>query len=336
MMRGFIQQFSSVISLIFLSLVLGACLSEPFVPMNVREATATSAPSATGLVVETVEITPISTSSPEPIDQSVAASETPLAANTPQSDCVEVAFLSDVSIPDGTRMEKNEVFLKIWRLENAGTCPWPADMMLVFSAGDALGATQSLPLRPYPEGVPLLASLGERSWADLRLTEVLPGQQVDIPLMFQAPASAGRYFSVWSLRSPEMDQEYAKIYVQIEVNQEETPAPSSWGGAWIQQNQHTGGAALPLFLQERDLAIQGYFYTQQGELFLLEGGLFDQGRRVVGTFGPPYHDGFPFEWKLTDNPAAYQGVFQDRLISNGAWCGARDLESLPVPCRINP
>jgi len=251
-------------------------------------------------------------------------------------DCYKAEFISDVTIPDGSMMTRDEVFLKIWRLKNTGDCVWPEDLVLEFAGGDVLGNTQAASFKPHPHGVPLQDSMGERAWADLILAEVQPGETIDFPLMFQAPDAGGDYYSVWSLQSPALGAALLQVYVQIRVEDIETPEPTIWGGEWRQLNLQTGSGLSSLFLEEDNFQVRGYFYTPSGELYLLEGGLFDLGIRVEGTFGPPYHDGFPFTWQLADDGQSFQGFFQDQLISAGAWCGARSESNLPDPCVLKP
>jgi hypothetical protein len=255
--------------------------------------------------------------------------------STQNPECYKAEFISDVTIPDGTEMARDEIFLKIWRIKNIGDCTWPTDLILEYSGGDILGHTQAVAFKPYPDGAPLQESMGERAWADLILAEVQPGESIDVPLILQAPIVGGDFFSLWSLRSPTLDVELLQIYVQIQVEDIETPVPTIWGGEWIQLNTQTGRGPTSLFLEEGNFQVRGYFYTQSGELYLLEGGLFDQGMRVEGTFGPPYHDGFPFAWQLKADGQSFQGSYQDQLVSGGAWCGARSQSSLPDPCELS-
>src|SRR5688572_33446410 len=44
--------------------------------------------------------------------------------------CDWVAFIKDVTVPDGTQLSAGEVFTKTWRLQNRGTCTWTPDYML--------------------------------------------------------------------------------------------------------------------------------------------------------------------------------------------------------------
>jgi hypothetical protein len=115
----------------------------------------------------------------------VAATSTPVpATNTPVPTAVTycdwVAFVKDVTIPDGTQLATGEVFTKIWRLKNRGTCTWTPDYMLVYTSGDQMGSTTAVRLPGY----------------------VGPGQTVDVSVTLTAPASAGEHIGYWMLRSP--------------------------------------------------------------------------------------------------------------------------------------
>lgn len=115
----------------------------------------------------------------------VPATSTPVPpTNTPVptavSYCDWVAFVKDVTIPDGTQLSAGEVFTKTWRLQNRGTCTWTPDYMLVFSSGDPMGSTTAVRLPGY----------------------VAPGQTVDVSVTLTAPASAGYYIGYWMLRNP--------------------------------------------------------------------------------------------------------------------------------------
>jgi hypothetical protein len=322
---------------LMLASLLNACRAGQFVPVTTAVGGGVDPPSTSEALSGSI---PSATLAPTLTQESIR--DTPTATkdvereSTHYPDCYKAEFISDVTIPDGSEMTRDEIFLKIWRLKNVGDCVWPADLILEYSGGDALGHTQAVAFKAYPDGVPLQESMGERAWADLILAEVQPGESIDVPLILQAPSAGGDYFSVWSLRSPAQNIELVQIYVQIHVDDIETPEPTVWGGEWMQLNLQTGSTPTSLFLEEDDFQVRGYFYTQSGELYLLEGGLFDRGMRVEGTFGPPYHDGFPFTWQLEANGQSFQGSYQDQLISTGAWCGTRNQSSWPDPCELNP
>ena len=113
----------------------------------------------------------------------VPATSTPIRpTNTavPTSYCDWVAFVRDVTIPDGTQLSAGEVFTKTWRLQNRGTCTWTPDYMLVYTSGDQMGSTTAVRLPG----------------------NVAPGQTVDVSVTLTAPAVNGYQRSYWMLRNP--------------------------------------------------------------------------------------------------------------------------------------
>jgi len=115
----------------------------------------------------------------------VLATSTPIrptntAAPTAIAYCDWVAFVKDVTIPDGTQLSAGESFTKTWRLQNRGTCTWTPDYMLVYTSGDQMGSTTAVRL---PGNVP-------------------PGQTVDVSVTLTVPAVNGYQRSYWMLRNP--------------------------------------------------------------------------------------------------------------------------------------
>jgi hypothetical protein len=101
---------------------------------------------------------PIQTSPPEPTPQQ------PL-------DCLdEAAYYTDVTIPDGTRLEPGEPFTKTWQVRNTGTCPWSDGYALVFASGDIMSGALTNPI-----------------------PEVAPGEIVNISVDLIAPARGGEH-----------------------------------------------------------------------------------------------------------------------------------------------
>ena len=113
----------------------------------------------------------------------IPATNTPIQpTNTaiPTTYCDWVAFVKDVTIPDGTPLVQGEVFTKTWRLQNRGTCTWTPDYMLVYTSGDQMGSTTAVHLPG----------------------NVAPGQTVDVSVTLTAPAVNGYQRSYWMLRNP--------------------------------------------------------------------------------------------------------------------------------------
>jgi hypothetical protein len=123
-------------------------------------------------------VTPIA-----PTSTPVPATATPIpATNTPVSTAISycdwVTFVKDVTIPDGSQRSPGEVFTKVWRLQNRGTCTWTPDYDVVFYSGSQMsGTTMQVP------------------------GYVAPGQSVDVAVTFTAPSTPGHYVGYWILRN---------------------------------------------------------------------------------------------------------------------------------------
>jgi hypothetical protein len=121
---------------------------------------------------------------PTPIPATVtpmSATSTPVRpTNTaaPATYCDWVLFVQDVTVPDGMSFAPGEVFTKIWRLQNRGTCAWTPDYDIVFYSGSPMGGAQ-MPMPGY----------------------VAPGQSVDVAVTFTAPSAPGHYVGYWLLRN---------------------------------------------------------------------------------------------------------------------------------------
>jgi hypothetical protein len=76
-------------------------------------------------------------------------------------------------------MLPGEVFTKIWKLQNAGTCTWTTDYAAAFFYGEQMGAPASVALS---EQVP-------------------PGQSIEIAIEMTAPEEPGTYQGNWKLRN---------------------------------------------------------------------------------------------------------------------------------------
>jgi len=105
---------------------------------------------------------------------------TPTVAVTIPANCTNSAVLvSDVTIPDGTRVNPSQGFTKTWRFINNGTCPW-LNYTLGFAAGDQMGA-------PLSKSIPFTDA----------------GAQVDVSVELTAPAVDGTYTGYFTLNTPD-------------------------------------------------------------------------------------------------------------------------------------
>jgi hypothetical protein len=107
-----------------------------------------------------------------------APTDTPLPS--PTTICDQAGFVTDVTVPDGSKADPDEHFTKTWRLRNDGACTWTSSYDLVFSSGDAMGA---------PPAVQLTAGT------------VAPGETVDVSVELVAPSTEGTYKGFYKLRN---------------------------------------------------------------------------------------------------------------------------------------
>jgi len=101
-------------------------------------------------------------------------------------------FVSDVTIPDGTEMQVDQPFGKIWRLRNEGVVSWPAGTQLAFIGGDHLQTIDSV-------AVPCVA----------------PGQEVDVAVDMKVPSKPGRYVGYWRLGQPDGTRFGQRVWVDV-------------------------------------------------------------------------------------------------------------------------
>jgi len=139
--------------------------------------------------IEVAVPTPTPTPTPEPLTAAEAA-------------CLSAAFVTDVTVPDGTQFDNGEVFTKTWRLRNNGTCDWPENTTLVFINGAQMGG---------PESVEVGA--------------VEAGETVDISVGLVAPQEPGRYTGLWALWVGDTKIPGSEVTVVIQAGEVATAPP---------------------------------------------------------------------------------------------------------------
>jgi hypothetical protein len=104
-----------------------------------------------------------------------------------------------------------QVFTKVWRLRNDGTCSWNEEYKTVFVGGDAMSNNTPLPI---PGVVP-------------------PGGTVDLAVDLVAPTGSGTYRGDFQIRNPQGMQfgvgsgGQTPFYVQIIVGAPSRPSPTA-------------------------------------------------------------------------------------------------------------
>ncbi|CAM6092724.1 unnamed protein product [Calypogeia fissa] len=107
-------------------------------------------------------------------------------------------FVCDVTVFDGTEVAPGTQFVKIWRLRNSGTAPWPVNTSLVFVGGDELSHASSVPLEIPEQGL-------------------APEEEMEASVDMVAPEKPGRYVSHWRLASPAGPKFGQRLSVIIQV-----------------------------------------------------------------------------------------------------------------------
>lgn len=171
----------------------------------VAELTATAAvvtstlPATDTLVPVEKTATPVPTSTVPTATPTLTPSATPTATITPKASptdefCDNAAWVEDVSVQDGTEMSPGQAFEKTWRIQNTGSCTWSEGYRIAFGYGEEMnGQARALS------------------------TNVAPGEEVEITVVFSAPLAVGNYQSFWRMVNP-ADVNFGEwLYVDIVV-----------------------------------------------------------------------------------------------------------------------
>ncbi len=184
-------------SMLLLTVLLSSCLpfavqaSQPTPNSATREAILI--PTLFAYITQTAAANPTATATNTRRPNTATPTPRKKASKTPTTrpsrtpvpiPCDQAAFVSDVTIPDGTGFTPGTPFTKVWRLQNTGSCSWTPDYQVVFKDGDSLNA-------PTTFDLPAIVN---------------PGQMVDISIPMQAPSSTGSYEGFWKLQDPDGTQ----------------------------------------------------------------------------------------------------------------------------------
>ena len=164
------------------------------------------------------------TATPTLVPTATAVPPTP----TPSVPCNSVAFVRDVTIPDGSVLTPGMSFTKTWRLRNAGSCTWTPLYDLVFVSGDSMGAPAVVDMPGY----------------------VAPGEVIDLSVDMTAPAHDGYFRGYWRLRDAQgvlfgIGSNGASFYVDIRVQAPRTDGPLDFVASYCAAEWTSGAGRLP-------------------------------------------------------------------------------------------
>jgi hypothetical protein len=175
--------YPSLFAILLALLLLPACTptppSTPFIPPKASTPTQLLVQGATPVI-------PTSTPQPELV-----------ASPTATPPCTDgLAFVEDVTIPDGTTVSPGASIDKRWLVQNNGTCNWDARYRLKFVGGLEMGAATEQALYPARGGA-----------------------QATIRITFTAPSEPGEYSTAWQAIDPNGEPFGDAIFMKIRVSQ---------------------------------------------------------------------------------------------------------------------
>lgn len=117
------------------------------------------------------------------------------AQPSPTLPCADgLTFIDDLTIPDGGQVKPGAELDKRWEVRNSGSCNWDERYSLRLTAGEPLGAAESLPLYPARSETNAV-----------------------IRILLQAPLAEGSYRSTWQAHNPAGEPFGDLIFVDIIV-----------------------------------------------------------------------------------------------------------------------
>ena len=131
----------------------------------------------TEALIETPTEAPPQVAEPEPDEVEIPVDIPTITVTIRDS----LSFVADVTIPDGTSFLPGDTFEKTWRIRNDGVTIWTEDYSLIFDGGSIMGGPIETPL----------------------LSEVAPGEEVDLTVELTAPDTPGEHIGYWMLRNGE-------------------------------------------------------------------------------------------------------------------------------------
>ena len=133
----------------------------------------------------------------------IAPTATPIPPVNQPANCKNVmVYMSDVSYPDGTKVNPGTEFTKTWQIYNNGSCTWYEGYSIVFTDGDYMSANAV--------NIP---------------QQTIPGRTVDVPMRMKAPQAPGAYTGYYQLRAPDGTFFGPKLTAKIIVTEEQVSAP---------------------------------------------------------------------------------------------------------------
>lgn len=167
--------------------VAAASSATPVPPTATETAANTATPTITLIATETL-----------------IPSNTAAVSSNAATACDNSAYVSDVSISDGTIIEPGASFTKTWQIMNTGTCTWSTSYQLAFLQGSQMSGD--------------VTALSD---------DVAPNGSIQISVEMVAPTSTGTYTGYWQMQNASGVNFGQSIYVQIVVDEDAATATAT-------------------------------------------------------------------------------------------------------------
>jgi len=155
----------------------------------------------------------------------------PSPTSAPVTGQDQAAYVSDVTVPDGTTYQPGQTFTKTWRIANTGSSTWTTAYKLAWVDGNQMGG-------PASAAVP---------------SQVGPGQNVDISVNLTAPSTAGKYTGYWKMMNASGALFDSLVYVEINVS----GATATAGTATAGPSPTAGASNTPTATQQSANVVTG-------------------------------------------------------------------------------
>ena len=183
----------------------GASISEAYTAAVLTLTAQASPATTTATIFPTAICTPTLWTSPTAIPGTPTEQNASYSYSTANG-CYNAAYVSDVSIPDGTVLAPGESYTKTWKLQNTGSCAWDEDFVLAFETGIEID--------------------GEDTTID---ESVAAGVTDSISVTLLAPETEGSYTGYWRMTTASGEAFGQSVFVLIVVSEDAatiTPTPT--------------------------------------------------------------------------------------------------------------
>jgi hypothetical protein len=115
--------------------------------------------------------------------------------------CLAAKLIRHITIPDGEYLPRNQSFVKVWRIQNTGSCTWNSSVY--FSPYGFYDPFFGVPVHLYQN--------------------VKPGKTIDIPVNLITPNTEGNYTGLWVLQTSDESFGDQGQPFRVNVNVKDSP-----------------------------------------------------------------------------------------------------------------